>query len=274
MPQLYYAGPSRQPHPVADDRVVAMLEIGTLTPISLVSEEGMTEWQPLHVVRPDLINTGLPSHPGVNSPLNAQAIDGTSRSHEIDFKIMGDDMQIVEIDLDPQETVIAEAGSMNYMEAGIQFETKTGDGSYPTAGFMDKLLSVGKRVMTGKSLFMRHFTNRVSIKQSVVFAAPYPEEIIPMGLTQFNGELVCHKYAFFCATFGTKEGIAFAKKLGAGFFGGEGIFLANVRGHRTVWLQSLPFARLGDRVFANARGTASNDSGFVLGGLGKLFSYR
>jgi uncharacterized protein (TIGR00266 family) len=337
MPQLYYAGPNRQPLAVADDAIDAMLKNGSLSPASLVWEEGMAEWKPLQVVRPGLIKTGPPSLPGVMPPLNVPAIDGVTRSHEIDYKIMGDDMQIVEIELDPQETVIAEAGSMNYMEAGIEFETKMGDGSNPKAGFMDKLMSVGKRVLTGESLFMTHFTNRGTLKQSVAFAAPYPGKIIPMDLTQFNGELFCQKDAFLCAAFGTKVGIAFAKKLGVGFFGGEGfvlqrlngdgkafihaggtivrkelngntllvdtgclvaftqgveydiqrsgnlksmvfggegIFLATLRGHGSVWLQSLPFSRLADRVLANARGTASNDSGSVLGGLGNLFSDR
>ncbi len=337
MPQLYYAGPNRQPLPVADDVVDAMLNIGSLTRDSLVWEEGMTEWKPLHVVRPDLIKTGQLNLPGGIPPLNVMPVGGALRAHEIDYKIMGDDMQIVEIELDPGETVIAEAGSMNYMEAGIQFETKMGDGSNPKAGFMDKLMSVGKRVLTGESLFMTHFTNRASQKQLVAFAAPYPGKIIPMDLTHFNGELFCQKDAFLCAAFGTKVGIAFAQKLGVGFFGGEGfilqrlngdgkafihaggtivkkelkgdtllvdtgclvaftqgvqydiqrsgnlksmvfggegLFLATLRGHGTVWLQSLPFSRLADRVLANARGTASNDSGSVLGGLGNLFSDR
>lgn len=338
MAQLFYAGPNRQPLPVNDDVVDSMLSIGSLTPESLVWQEGMAEWKPLRLVRPDLIKGGPPAMPGGIPPMQMPATPAGGRrgagSHEIDYKIMGDDMQIVEIELDPGETVVAEAGSMNYMEAGIQFETKMGDGSNPTSGFMDKLKSVGKRMLTGESLFMTHFTNRGSTKQAVAFAAPYPGKIIPIDLPQYQGELFCQKDAFLCAAFGTKVGIAFAQKLGVGFFGGEGfilqklngdgkafihaggtivkkelkgetlrvdtgclvaftqgvhydiqragnmksmifggegLFLATLTGHGTVWLQSLPFNRLADRVLANARGTASNDSGSVLGGLGNLF---
>jgi hypothetical protein len=189
MSQLYYAGPNRQSVAVADDAIDAMLKNDSLSPASLVWAEGMAEWKTLQVVRPGLIKTGPPSLPGVIPLLNVQAIDGATRSHEIDYKIIGDDMQIVEIELDPKETVIAEAGSMNYKEAGIEFETKIGDGSNPKAGFMDKLMGVRKRVLTGESHFMTHFTNRATLKQSVAFAAPYPGKIIPMDLTQFNGEL-------------------------------------------------------------------------------------
>ncbi len=333
MAQLFYAGPDRQPLPVNDNVVEDMLSIGSLTPNSLVWQEGMTDWKPLREVRPDLVKGGPPAVPGGIPPLPMSGPAG-QRAHEIDFKIMGDDMQIVEIELDPGETVVAEAGSMNYMEAGIQFETKMGDGSNPNPGFMDRLKSVGKRMLTGESLFMTHFTNRGQGKQSVAFAAPYPGKIIALDLKQFNGELFCQKDAFLCAAFGTKVGIAFAQKLGVGFFGGEGfilqklngdgkafihaggtivkrelkgetlrvdtgclvaftqgiqydiqragnmksmifggegLFLATLTGHGTVWLQSLPFSRLADRVLANARGTASNDSGSVLGGLGNLF---
>lgn len=336
MAQLFYAGPNRQPLPVSEDVIDSMLSIGSLTPDSLVWQEGMAEWKPLKVVRPDLIKGGPPAMPPGMPPmgLNVPPVAAGPRSHEIDYKIMGDDMQIVEVELDPGETVVAEAGSMNYMEEGIQFETKMGDGSNPRAGFMDKLVSVGKRMLTGESLFMTHFTNRGQGKQAVAFAAPYPGKIIAIDLPQYNGELFCQKDAFLCAAFGTKVGIAFAQKLGVGFFGGEGfilqrlngdgkafihaggtivkrelkgetlrvdtgclvaftqgvqydiqragnlksmvfggegLFLATLRGHGTVWLQSLPFSRLADRVMANARGTASNDSGSVLGGLGNLF---
>lgn len=348
MAQLYYAGPNRQPLPVSDDVADSMLSIGSLTPDTLVWQEGMAEWKPLRIVRPDLIKGGPPPMPAGGPPPMGQSGGGFGsggsgagsraplvRAHEIDFKIMGDDMQIVEIELDPGETVIAEAGSMNYMEQGIQFETKMGDGSNPKAGFMDRLMSVGKRMLTGESLFMTHFTNHGGPgKQTVAFAAPYPGKIIPMELSQYNGEIFCQKDAFLCAAFGTKVGIAFNQKLGAGLFGGEGfilqrlngdgkafihaggtivkkelkgetlrvdtgclvaftqgidydiqragnlksmvfggegLFLATLRGHGTVWLQSLPFARLADRILANARGGTRSDEGSVLGGLGNLF---
>ena len=256
-------------------------------------------------------------------------------SHDVDFELFGDDMQIVEIELDPQETVIAEAGAMNYMEDDIDFEAKMGDGSNPDSGFMDKVFSVGKRLMTGESLFMTHFTNNGSGKKRVAFAAPYPGKIIPLELDQINGSFICQKDAFLCAALGTKVSIAFNKKIGAGLFGGEGfilqklegegrafvhaggtvskkelngetlrvdtgcivgftegiqydiqragnlksmvvggegLFLATLRGQGTVYLQSLPFSRLADRIIANApaSGGTSQGEGSVLGGIGRL----
>lgn len=258
-------------------------------------------------------------------------------SHEVDYEILGDDMQIVEVELDPGEVVIAEAGSMNYMEDGITFEAKMGDGSQPDEGLMGKLLSVGKRVLTGESVFMTHFRNSGSGKKRVAFAAPYPGKIIPVELSQVGGELICEKDAFLCAALGTKVSITFNRKLGAGFFGGEGfilqklegdgrafvhaggtiikrrlqgevlrvdtgcivaftkgisydiersgslksmifggegLFLATLRGHGDVWLQSLPFSRLANRIIASAPqtfGSSSKGEGSVLGGLGDIF---
>ncbi|GMU85821.1 MAG: TIGR00266 family protein [Ignavibacteriales bacterium] len=257
------------------------------------------------------------------------------KSHEIDYEIFGDDMQVIEVELDPGETVIAEAGVMNWMENGIEFEAKMGDGSDTNEGFMGKLLNVGKRVLTGESLFLTHFTNHGSGKKRVAFAAPYPGKIIPIDLTKFGGRLLCQKDSFLCAAKGTKTGIAFTQKFGAGlfggegfilqklegdgmafihaggtivkkelrndvlridtgcivaftdgldydieragglksmFFGGEGLFLATIRGTGTVYLQSLPFARLADRILAQApmAGGARKDEGSILGGLGRM----
>ena len=152
------------------------------------------------------------------------------RSHEIDYEIFGDDMQIVEIELDPNETVVAEAGAMNYMEDGIDYEAKMGDGSEPDQGLMGKLMGAGKRVLTGESLFLTHFTNRGSGKRRVAFAAPYPGKIIPLDLSKVGGAVVCQKDAFLCAALGTKVSIAFQKRLGAGFFGGEGFILQRLEG--------------------------------------------
>jgi uncharacterized protein (TIGR00266 family) len=256
--------------------------------------------------------------------------------HEIDYEILGDDLQIIEVELDPGETVVAEAGAMNYMEDGITFEAKMGDGSNPQAGFMDKLFSVGKRVLTGESVFMTHFTNQGVGKKRVAFAAPFPGKIIPLDCAKYGGEIICQKESFLAAALGTRIGIAFTKKLGAGFFGGEGfilqrltgdglafvhiggtvvekqlngetlrvdtgclaafagnieydiqragnlksmifggegLFLATLRGTGTVWLQSLPFSRLADRVIRSApsAGGSSRETGSVLGGLGNLF---
>ena len=255
--------------------------------------------------------------------------------HEVDYEIMGDDMQLVEVELDPDETVIAEAGAMNYMEDGIAFEAKMGDGSNANEGFMGKMLNVGKRVLTGESIFITHFTNHGHGKKRVAFAAPFPGNILAMNMAELHGELLCQKDSFLCAAFGTEIGIAFTKRLGAGFFGGEGfilerlrgdgmafihgcgtiirkelrgetlridtgcliaftpdvdysieragglksmffggegLFLATLNGHGTVWLQSLPFSRLADRILANAprAGGSNQGEGSILGRLGNL----
>ncbi len=259
------------------------------------------------------------------------------KSHEVDYEIFGDDMQIIEIELDPKETVIAEAGAMNYMEDGIGFETKMGDGSKPVKGVLDSLMHVGKRVLTGESVFMTHFSNDGQGKKRVAFAAPYPGKIIPLDLATIGGELYCQKDAFLCAALGTSIDIAFQRKLGAGFFGGEGfilqhlsgdgkafvhvggtvikkelkgetlrvdtgclaaftkgieydieragnlksmvfggegLFLATLKGTGTVYLQSLPFSRLANRVLQAGSVGGSKGEGSVLGGLGDMFGDR
>jgi len=152
------------------------------------------------------------------------------KCHKVDYKVIGDDIQIVEVELDPGETVIAEAGAMNYMDDGITFEAKMGDGSKPDSGLFGKLMDAGKRAITGESIFLTHFTNSGSGKKSVAFAAPYPGKIIPIDMTKVNGELLCQKDAFLCAALGTEVGIAFTKRLGAGFFGGEGFILQRLKG--------------------------------------------
>jgi uncharacterized protein (TIGR00266 family) len=256
--------------------------------------------------------------------------------HEVDYEIIGDDMQMVVVELDPGETVIAEAGAMNFMEGDIAFESKMGDGSQPDQGLMGKLFSAGKRALTGESIFMTHFTNRGgSGKRHVAFAAPYPGRIIPVDLAAMGGQIVCQKDAFLCAAFGTEVTIAFQRRLGAGFFGGEGfilqkligdgmgflhasgaiidrelngetlridtgclvafepsveygieragnlksmffggegLFLATLRGRGKVWLQSLPFSRMADRILAHApsSGGKSRGEGSVLGGISRF----
>lgn len=152
------------------------------------------------------------------------------KCHKVDYTVIGDDIQIVEVELDPGETVIAEAGAMNYMDDGITFEAKMGDGSKPDGGFFGKLMDAGKRAVTGESIFLTHFTNSGSGKKSVAFAAPYPGKILPIDMTKVSGELLCQKDAFLCAALGTEIGIAFTKRLGAGFFGGEGFILQRLRG--------------------------------------------
>ena len=153
------------------------------------------------------------------------------RSHEIDYQIKGESIQIVEIELDPSETVIAEAGAMLFMEDGIMFETKMGDGSNPSQGLFDKLLSAGSRILTGESIFMTHFTNRGTRKAKVGFSAPYPGTVIPVDLSTSPGnELIVQKDGFLCAAFGTKVSITFNRKLGSGLVGGEGFILQKLHG--------------------------------------------
>ncbi len=246
------------------------------------------------------------------------------RCHEVDYEIIGHDMQMVEVELDPGESVVAEAGAMNYMEDGIEFQARMGDGSNPNQGFMGKLFSAGKRVISGESLFMTHFTNQSSVKKRVAFAAPFPGSIIPVNMAEIGEALFCQKDSFLCAALGTNIDIAFQRKLGTGFFGGEGfileklqgdgmafihaggtvvkkqlrdetlrvdtgcivaftgninydikmvkglksmffggegLFLATLSGHGTVWLQSLPFSRLADRIIAHAPSSGGKSQG-------------
>ncbi len=258
------------------------------------------------------------------------------RCHEVDYRIIGDDMQLVEVELDPGETVVAEAGAMTYMEDGISFEARMGDGSEPDQGLFGKLLGAGKRALTGESVFMTHFTNQSRGKKHVAFAAPYPGKIVPLDLSIIGGGgILCQKDSFLCAAYGTRLGIAFQRRLGTGFFGGEGfilqhlqgdgmtfvhacgtiiekqlqgetlrvdtgclvafeptvdynieragnlksmffggegLFLATLRGTGRVWLQSLPFSRLADRILAHApaAGGTQKGEGSLLGGLGRI----
>jgi uncharacterized protein (TIGR00266 family) len=252
----------------------------------------------------------------------------------IDFVIHGDDMQFVEIELDPGESAIGEAGSMMYMEDGIVMETIFGDGSSQQSGLFGKLLGAGKRLVTGESLFTTVFTHNGHGKKRVAFAAPYTGKVIPFDLKKYGGTMICQKDAFLCAAKGVALGIAFQKRMGAGFFGGEGfimqklegdglafchsggtviertlapgevlrvdtgcvvaytpevdfdiqfvggiktalfggegLFFAVLRGPGTIWLQSLPFARLASRIFAAAParqggGGSGGEQGGILG---------
>lgn len=255
----------------------------------------------------------------------------------IDYKIFGDDMQFVEVELDPGEAAIGEAGTMFYMEDDIQMETIFGDGSASQNGILGKLLGAGKRLVTGESLFTTVFMNSGAGKKKVAFGAAYPGKIIPMHLDQLGGTLLCQKDAFLCAAKGVSLGIAFQKRLGAGFFGGEGfilqklegdglafvhaggaiiektlqpgqtlrvdsgcvvaftqevdfdikfvggvktalfggegMFFAHLRGPGKVWLQSLPLARLANRIVGASTigGSKGGEQGSVLGNLGNLF---
>ncbi|MDY6026243.1 TIGR00266 family protein [Bergeyella zoohelcum] len=154
------------------------------------------------------------------------------KNHEIDYEIHGEEMQYVDIELDPQETAIAEAGSFMMMEDGIQMQTIFGDGSEKnqSTGLFGKILSAGKRMLTGESLFMTAYTNMGQGKKKVAFASPYPGKIIPLDLEQLNGKVICQKDAFLCAAKGVSVGIEFQKKLGTGLFGGEGFIMQKLEG--------------------------------------------
>ncbi|MBB5148045.1 MULTISPECIES: TIGR00266 family protein [Ureibacillus] len=160
-------------------------------------------------------------------------------NHEIDYKLYGDDMQYVEVELDPNETVIAEAGNLMMMDDGIKMETIFGDGSSKSGGgFMGKLMGAGKRLLTGESLFMTTFTNVGMGKKKVYFAAPYPGKIIPMDLSKLNGKVICQKDAFLAAAKGVSVGIEFQRKISAGFFGGEGFIMQKLEGDGMAFIHA------------------------------------
>lgn len=160
-------------------------------------------------------------------------------NHEIDYQILGESMQFVEVELDPHETVIAEAGSLMMMEDNIKMETIFGDGSKnDSGGLMSRLIGAGKRVITGESLFMTTFTNEGTQKRHVYFASPYPGEILPMDLSELNGKIICQKDAFLAAAKGVEVGIEFQRKLGAGFFGGEGFIMQKLEGDGMAFIHA------------------------------------
>lgn len=174
----------------------------------------------------------------IQTAKNAQEV-GTMNNHEIDYKLYGDDMQYVEVELDPNETVVAEAGSLMMMDDFIKMETIFGDGSTNSSGgFMGKLLEAGKRKLTGESLFMTMFTNTGTGKRHVYFASPFPGKIIPMDLSEFNGKIICQKDAFLAAAKGVSVGIEFQRKLGTGFFGGEGFIMQKLEGDGIAFIQA------------------------------------
>lgn len=150
--------------------------------------------------------------------------------HEIEYRILGDDMQYVEVELDPGEAAVAEAGGMMFMEDGIEMETIFGDGSQKQSGFLGAVMGAGKRLLTGESLFMTVFLNRGGQKKVVAFGAPYPGKIVPIHLAELGGELITQKDSFLAAAKGISIGIAFQKKLGVGLFGGEGFIMQRLQG--------------------------------------------
>jgi len=337
MPQWYMAIGGQQVGPVSQDDIITSLRSGNVTADTLVFTAGMSQWTRLAEVpalAPYLPGALAPAVPGAMPPPPPGR-----RAHDIDFKIVGVEMQFVEVELDPGESAVAEAGSMMYMMPGISMETIFGDGSQQPqggSGLMGALLGAGKRLLTGESLFMTVFTNKGTGRQRVAFAAPYPGKILPMDLSTLGGELICQKDSFLCAARGVSIGIAFQKKIGVGIFGGEGfimqrlqgdgltfvhaggmlhalelgagetlrvdtgcivalqpsvnydiqfvgnvktalfggegLFFATLTGPGKVWLQSLPFSRLANRIYAASAkgGGGRREEGSVLGGLGGL----
>jgi len=158
------------------------------------------------------------------------------RCHEVDYTIKGHDIQMVEIELDPNEAVIAEAGSMLFLEQDINFEAKMSDGS--ESGVMSKVFGLGKRLLTGESVFLTHFTNEGNKKRKIGFSAPLPGSIIPLNLAYLGEEIVCQKDSFLAAALGTQVDVAFHKRLASGFFGGEGFILQRLRGDGMVFIHA------------------------------------
>src|SRR5678815_4243980 len=227
--QWFMAIGGHQVGPVSRDDVVTNLRNGTIDGNTLVFGPGLTNWTPLKDV-PQLA-TFLTGHSGARPAAPPPIVPGARRAHEIDFKIIGSEMQFVEVELDPGESAVAEAGAMMYMTPGIAMETVFGDGSQQQrSGVMGALLGAGKRLVTGESIFMTVFTNQGSGKQQVAFAAPYPGKILAMDLKQLGGELICQKDSFLCAARGVSIGIAFQRKIGVGLFGGEGFIMQRLSG--------------------------------------------
>ena len=326
----YIAVAGQQQGPFGREDIINKLRTREITGETLVFANGITQsWTPAAQIA-DFASAISPTAPAAPP---VPTTGGTIQSHDIDYKIFGEEMQFVEIELDPGETVIAEAGAMMFMEDGIDMETRFGDGSQPDQGFMGKLMAGAKRKITGESLFMTWFTHQGAGKSHASFGAPYPGKIVALDLKALGGEFICQKDAFLCAAMGTEIGIAFNKKIGAGFFGGEGfimqrlkgdgkafvhaggtvvnrklaagqtlrvdtgclvgftpsvaydiqmvkklksiffggegLFLATLTGPGDVWLQSLPFSRLADRIYAAAPqgGGKQVGEGSVLGGV-------
>src|SRR5918993_338435 len=190
-------------------------------------------------------------------------------NHQIDYQIYGEEMQYVEIELDPSETAVAESGSFMMMDDGIDMQTIFGDGNQQQKGILGKLMSAGKRLLTGESLFMTAFTNTGHGKKKVSFASPYPGKIIALDLQRLGNRVTCQKDAFLCAAKGVSIGIEFQRKLGTGLFGGEGLIIATLRGPGRVWIQTLPISRLASRILSY--GTYNRkEEGSLLGGLGNV----
>jgi len=321
----------QQVGPVTKADIQKNLANGSADGDTLLWNPGLSGWKKLREI-PEFsaVAPGSgPAHDEAEGPALRRS------SHEIDYTLHGSEMQFVEIELDPGESAVAEAGAMMYMTQQIALQTVFGDGRTAPQGFLDKLVGAGKRLLTGESLFMTVFQHQGRAgKERVAFAAPYAGKIIPLDLSQLGGELICQKDSFLCAARGVQIGIAFQKRIGVGLFGGEGfimqrltgdgwtfvhaggtvhalelqpgetlrvdtgclvalqpsvdydiqfvggiktalfggegLFYARLTGPGKVWLQSLPFSRLADRLQKAANGWGGKEQGSILGGLGNL----
>jgi uncharacterized protein (TIGR00266 family) len=236
----YVAVGGKQEGPMSEADVIARIAGGRLGAAAHVFTQQIGSWVPIGS-RSEFA-AALSAAPRVPPPPPPAA---SARAHEIDYEILGAEMQFVEITLDPGEACVAEAGAFMYMDPGIEMETIFGDGSAQSAagGLAGKLLGAGKRLLTGESLFMTVFTNGAgSGRRKVAFAAPYPGRIVPVDLAQHGGTVLCQKDAFLCAAKGVAIGIAFQRKLGAGLFGGEGFILQKLEG------DGLAFAHAGGTI--------------------------
>ena len=227
MPDWFVAPGGRQEGPLTEADVVERIRRGGLPADTLVFTTGMDGWRPAHECAP--LADHFPGRSGTAAP---PPLPGR-RAHDIEYRIEGEDLQFVEVHLDPGESVVAEAGGLMYMTGGIEMETIFGDGSEATGsggGLMGALLGAGERLLTGESLFMTTFTNRAAGLERVAFAAPFPGRIVPLDLAALGGEIICQKDSFLCAARGTTIGIAFQKKIGVGLFGGEGFIMQRLQG--------------------------------------------
>jgi uncharacterized protein (TIGR00266 family) len=223
MNQWYVAVNGHQQGPFLQDQIQKNFASGIYTLDTLVWRQGMDDWSTLSNF-PELQHPSLATPPPPGS--------GGMQAHEIDYQVFGHEMQFVEIELDPGESAVAEAGAMMYMTNGIRMETVFGDASHASeqGSFMDKMLGAGKRLITGESLFTTLFTHTGQGKGKVAFASPYPGKIIPLDLKKYNHKIICQKDAFLCAAKGVALGIAFQKKIGVALFGGEGFIMQKLEG--------------------------------------------
>jgi uncharacterized protein (TIGR00266 family) len=224
--QWYMLIGGHQVGPVSAQEVISNIQSGNVQAATFVYAQGMKDWVAAGKVElfSGYFGAGAP-------PVQIPKAPGRT-AHEIDFRVYGEDLQFVEVELDPGESAVAEAGAMMYMTPGIEMNTIFGDGSSASAsgGLVGKLLGAGKRVLTGESLFMTIFTNTGNGKQQVAFAAPYAGRILPMDLATLGGTLICQKDSFLCAAKGVSIGIAFQRKIGVGLFGGEGFIMQRLEG--------------------------------------------